>query len=143
MSPAAGAGAVATTAVAAAIEPYRAGLADDAGEFTLALLKVAKSNVNGAGFNVATPADAAALQVLAHWRRDAKRVLDRVEAVGSEAPGRRAAKGWLTALIAALDEQRQAFALADPEQAAGAARSARKNIEKSHRLQAQLERALA
>jgi hypothetical protein len=130
-------------AVSAAIDPYRAGLADDSMEFTLALLALAKSNVKGAGFNQASPQDAAALQALAHWRRDAHHALTRVRAVASGAPGKKLAERWLKSLIAALDFQRQGLSLVDPNLAADASRLARKRIAQAHRLEERLARVLA
>lgn len=142
MSPAASTERAGQAAVLAAIDPYRASLADDSKEFTLALLALAQSNVNGAGFNQASPQDAAALQALAHWRRDAHHALNRVRAVASDAPGRKLAERWLKSLIAAVDLQRQGLSLVDPNLAADAARLARKRIAESHRLEERLVRVL-
>ncbi|HEX2707620.1 MAG TPA: hypothetical protein VHM66_06380, partial [Solirubrobacterales bacterium] len=51
-----------TAAIAAAIGPFRTRLAEDSGDFTLALLALAKANAAGLGsFNVPSPQDAVAL----------------------------------------------------------------------------------
>lgn len=133
-----------TSPVAAAIDPYRARLDDDAVDFTLALLALAKANAKGtAGFNQPSPADAVALHALARWRRDAKQAMQRVRAVAPGAPGRALAESWLKALISALDLQRQGLSLVDPALAADAARRARKQIAEYQRLEARLDRELA
>jgi hypothetical protein len=133
-----------TAAVAAAIGPFRTRLTEDAGDFTLALLALAKANAATPGsFNVPSPQDAVALHALAHWRRDAQHALRRVKAVAGGAPGRILAEKWLKALIAALDLQRQGLSLVDPSLAADAGRRARKLIAESHRFEARLDRELA
>jgi hypothetical protein len=138
------AGRVKTAAVAAALDPYRPLLAEDSRDFTVALLALAKANAKGtSAFNQASPQDAAALQSLAHWRRDARHALKQVRAVASGAPGRSLAEKWLKALIAALDLQRQGLSLIDPNLAADAGRLARKRIAESHRLETRLDRVLA
>jgi hypothetical protein len=129
--------------VEAALEPYRNRLAEDASDFTLALLALAKANAKGrAGFNTPSPQDAVALHALAHWRRDAHHALKRVKALSSDAKGRGLARRWLKALIAALDLQRQGLSLVDPAAAADASRRARKAIAISQRLEARLDRVL-
>jgi hypothetical protein len=132
------------TAVAAALEPFRTPLAENARDYTVALLALANANAAGAGeFNAPSPQDALALQALVHWRRDAQRALRQVRAVASSAPGKKIAEKWLKTMIAALDFERQSLSLVDPVLAAQAATSARKRIAQYHRLEAQLERALA
>lgn len=134
----------AATATAAAIDPFRTRLTEDAGDFTLALLALAKANAATPGsFNVPTPQDAVALHALAHWRRDAQHALRRVKAVPSGAQGRSLAEKWLKALLSGLDLQRQALSVIDPALAADAARRARKLIAEAHRFEVRLERELA
>lgn len=133
-----------TAAIAAAIGPFRTRLAEDSGDFTLALLALAKANAAGLGsFNVPSPQDAVALHALGHWRRDAQHALRRVKAVAAGARGRSLAEKWLKALIAAIDLQRQGLSLVDPALAADAGRRARKLIAESHRFEARLDRELA
>jgi hypothetical protein len=130
-------------AVEAAIDPYRAPLADGFREFTLALLGLAKSNAKHAGtFNGPSHLDAAALEALAHWRRAAHQALARVRAVPRDAPGRKVAERWLKSLIVGLDLQRQALSLIDPTKAAQAAGLAGTQIAESHRLELRLDRVL-
>lgn len=130
--------------VAAAIDPYRERFAEDAADFTMALLALAKANANGStGFNEPSPQDAVALHALVGWRRDAQHALRRVRAVDSSAPGRGLAIVWLKAVIAAIDLQRQGLSLVDPAAAADAARRAQKAVVRSHRLEARLDRELA
>ncbi len=143
MSPAQGTEAVEETAVAAAIDPYRAGL--DAGfrEFTVALLALAKSDAKPGGtFNGTSPKDAAALKALAHWRGAAHHALTRVRLVAADAPGKKLAERWLKTLIGSLDLQRQALSLIDPNQAAQVAGLARRQIAESHRLESRLDRVI-
>ena len=129
--------------VATAIDPYRERFAEDASDFTLALLALAKANANGAtGFNEPSPQDAVALHALVGWRRDAQHALRRVRALDPDVSGRALAISWLRALTAAIDLQRQGLSLVDPAAAADAARRARKAIVKSHRLEARLDREL-
>ena len=133
-----------TAATAAALDPFRTRLTEDAGDFTLALLALAKANAATPGsFNVPTPQDAVALHALAHWRRDAQHALRRVKGVPAGTPGRSLAEKWLKALLAGLDLQRQALSLIDPNLAADAGRRARKLIAEAHRLEARLDRELA
>jgi hypothetical protein len=130
--------------VSAALEPYRARLAEDASDFTLALLALAKANAKGtAGFNEPSPQDAVTLHALAHWRRDAQHALKRVEAVSAKAPGRDLAIRWLKALIAGLDLQRQGLSLIDPAAAADASRRAGEAVGRIYRLEARVDRELA
>ncbi len=144
MSPAENTVGVKTAAVSAAIDPYRTRLADDARDFTVALLALAKSNAKNSGsFNQTSPQDKAALKALARWRRDAQHALHRVRTVTAGAPGRNLAERWLKALIAALDLQRQALSLVDPNLAADAARSAGQRIEEYLRLENRLDQVLA
>jgi hypothetical protein len=127
-----------------AIDPYRGRLAEDAGDFTIALLALAKANAKRGGtFNAPSPEDAVALHALAHWRRDARHALARVKALAHDTPGRPLAEKWLKALIAALDLQRSALSLVDPTQAAEAGRQAHVRIAESHRLEESLNRVLA
>ena len=89
----------AAATVEAAIDPYRAPLADGFREFTSALLRLAKSNAKHAGtFNGPSNQDAAALEALARWRRPAKQALARVKAVPRDAPGKNLAERWLRSL---------------------------------------------
>lgn len=132
-----------TAAVAAATDPFRTRLTEDAGDFTLALLALAKANAaNPGSFNVPSPQDAVALHALAHWRRDAQHALRRVKAVAAGAQGRSLAEKWLKALLSGLDLQRQALSLIDPTLAADAGRRARKLIAEAHRFEARLDREL-
>jgi hypothetical protein len=143
MSPVQGAEADKRGAVAAAIDPHRAGLADGFKQFTLALVALARSDVKAGGaFNGVSPKDAAALKALAHWRTEAHHALTGVRSVGPEASGKKLAERWLKTLIAALDLQRQALSLIDPNRAASAAQLARKQIAESHRLEIRLDRIL-
>lgn len=135
---------VTAAAVSAAIDPYRGRLADDARDFTVALLALAKSNARNSGsFNQTSPQDQVALKALAHWRGDAQHALRRVRTVASNTPGRNLAERWLKALIAALDLQRQALSVLDPVLAAGAARSAAERTRQYLRLEGRLDRMLA
>ena len=143
MSPTRSSGAVKASAVSAAIDPFRTPLADDARDFTVALLALAKSNAKSSGsFNELSPQDKEALKALARWRRDAQHALHRVTTVASGAHGRNVAEKWLKALIAALDLQRQALSLADPNQSAHAARSAGERIAEYLRLEDRLDQEL-
>jgi hypothetical protein len=118
-------------------------LEEDARDFTVALLALAKSNVKAPGsFNHPSPQDSVALHALAHWRRDARHALRRVRSVASDAPGRGLAEKWLKALIAALDLQSQALSLIDPTLAADAARLSRRRIAEYHRFEERLDREL-
>jgi hypothetical protein len=129
--------------VETAIGPYRALLADDFREFTLALLALAKSNAKHAGtFNGPSQPDAAALEALAHSRHAAHQALTRVRTVPRDAPGKKLAERWLKSLIAGLDLQSQALSLIDPTQAAQAAGLASTQIAESHRLELRLDRVL-
>jgi hypothetical protein len=133
-----------SSAVSAAVDPYRIRLGNDSVNFTMALLALAEANAqNGGSFNRPSPEEAAVLTALAHWRRDAQHVLKRVRGVSAGAPGRGLAENWLKALIAGLDLQRQGLSLVDPNRAADAARLARKRIAESHRLEDRLESVLA
>jgi hypothetical protein len=132
------------TSLSAAIEPYRTRLGDDALRFSDALLVLAKHNAKqSSAFNQASPQDLEALKALAHWRHDAQRTLRRVKGARSDVQDRKLAERWLKAMIAALDLQRQALSLADPNQAADAARSAGKRIEEYFHLEVRLDQALA
>jgi hypothetical protein len=143
MSPTRSSGKVTASAVSAAIDPFRTPLAEDARDFTVALLALAKSNAKNSGsFNQPSPQDKAALKALAHWRRDAQHALHRVRTVSPRAPGRKLAEKWLKALIAALDLQRQALSLIDPNQAANAARSAGERTAEYLRLEDRLDKVL-
>ena len=130
--------------LSAVVDPYRSQLANDSKEFTLALLALArassKPNVNT---SAPSPEEAAALKALAHWRRGAQHALRRVRVAGGGAPGRKLAERWLKTMIAALDLQRQALSLADPNLGADAARSAHKKIAEYHRLEERLNRVIA
>jgi hypothetical protein len=129
--------------VSTAIDPYRNRFAEDAADFTVALLDLAKANAKGtAGFNEPSPEDAVALHALAGWRRDAQHALRRVRGLPADAPGRALAIQWLKAMIAGLDLQRQGLSLIDPAAAADASRRAGKAIARSHRLEARLDREL-
>jgi len=144
MSPTRSSGEVKASAVSAAIDPFRTRLADDTRDFTVALLALAKSNTKNSGsFNQPSPQDKAALKALARWRRDAQHALHRVRTVASGAHGRKLAEKWLKALIAALDLQRQALSLVDPNQAANAARSAGERTAEYVRLENSLDKELA
>jgi hypothetical protein len=144
MSPTRSSGEVKASAVSAAIDPFRTRLADDARDFTVALLALAKSNTKNSGsFNQPSPQDKAALKALARWRRDAQHALHRVGTVASGAHGRKLAEKWLKALVAALDLQRQALSLVDPNQAANAARSAGERTAEYLRLENSLDKELA
>jgi hypothetical protein len=144
VSAAASTGRVESAAVADAIDPYRTRFDEDAKNFSLALLALAKSNAKRArAFNQTSPQDKAALRVLARWRRDAQHALHHVRAVPASALGRRLAERWLKALIAALDLQSQALSLLDPDKAADAANSAGRRIEEFQRLEARLDQVLA
>jgi hypothetical protein len=144
MSPTQDAGRVKTAAVSAAIDPYRSRLADDARDFTVALLALAKANAKDSGFfNQPSPQDDAALKALARWRRDAQQALRRVRTVAPGASGRNLAERWLKTLIAALDFQRQSLSLVDPNLAADAARSGGERTEQYLRLEGRLDRKLA
>ncbi|MFN8217909.1 MAG: hypothetical protein U0R71_15045 [Solirubrobacterales bacterium] len=130
--------------VRAALDPFRARLPEHARDYTVALLALAKANaVGGAEFNAPSPQDALALQALLHWRREAHRALRRVRATAGGAHTGRIAERWLKTMIAALDLERQSLSIADPAQAARAAASARRQVSRYHRLEAELERALA
>ena len=129
--------------VAAALDPYRARLAEDAADFTHSLLALAAANAKGtAGFNEPSPQDAVALHALTHWRRDAHHALKRVEAISAKGPARGLATKWLKALVAALDLQRQALSLIDPAAAADAARRASSAVSRINRLEVRLDREL-
>jgi hypothetical protein len=144
VSPAANTSGAESAAVADAIDPYRSRFDEDAKNFSLALLALAKSNAKQArSFNQTSPQDKAALRTLARWRRDAQHGLHRVRAVPAGAPGRSLAERWLKALIAALDLQVQALSLIDPTKAAEAANSAGPRIEEYQRLEARLDQVLA
>ena len=144
MSPTRSSGEVKASAVSAAIDPFRTRLADDTRDFTVALLALAKSNTKNSGsFNQPSPQDKAALKALARWRRDAQHALHRVGTVASGAHGRKLAEKWLKALVAALDLQRQALSLVDPNQSAHAARSAGERIAEYLRLENRLDQELA
>jgi hypothetical protein len=141
---AANTGRVGAAAIADAIDPYRGRFDEDAKNFSLALLALAKSNAKQArAFNQTSPQDKAALRVLARWRRDAQHALHHVRAVPASAPGRSLAERWLKALIAALDLQRQALSLLDPTKAAEAAKAAGSRIEEFQRLEVRLDQVLA
>lgn len=131
-------------ALAAAIDPYRTRLANDAMSFTTALLALAKHNAQqGGSFNETSPEDLAALKALARWRADGQHALLRVRGASSSDPhDRKLAVRWLKALIAAVDLQRQALSLVDPESAAAAARSAGKRMDEYFHLESRLEEAL-
>ena len=130
--------------LSAAIEPYRTRLGDDALRFSDALLVLAKHNAkHSSAFNQASPQDLEALKALGRWRHDAQRALRQVRGADSDAQDRKLAERWLKAMIAALDLQRQALSLADPNQAADAARSAGKRIDEYFHLEARLDQALA
>ena len=142
MSPAANTGRAAT-AVADAIDPYRSRFDEDAKNFSLALLALAKSNAKQKRtFNQTSPQDKAALRVLARWRRDAQHALHHVRALTGDAHGRSLAEKWLKALIAALDLQGQALSLLDPTKAAEAAKAAGPRIEEYQRLEMRLDQVL-
>jgi len=144
MSPTQEAGGVGAAAVSSALGPFRTRLEDDARDFTVALLALAKSNAKSAGsFNQASPQDKAALKALSRWRRDAQHALHRVRTVPTGAAGRSLAEKWLKAQIAALELQRQSLSLADSNLAADAARSAGKRIEEYLRLETRLDQVLA
>lgn len=144
MSATANTGRLEATAVADAIAPYRSRFDEDAKNFSLALLALAKSNAKQArAFNQTSPQDKAALRVLARWRGDAQHVLHHVRAVPAGAHGRSLAERWLKALIAALDLQGQALSLLDPTKAAKAASSAGPRIEEYQRLEVRLDQVLA
>jgi hypothetical protein len=144
MSTAANTGRVEATAVADEIDPYRSRFDEDAKNFGLALLALAKSNAKQVrAFNQTSPQDKAALRALARWRRDAQHALHHVRAVPAGAPGKSLAERWLKALIAALDLQGQALSLLDPTKAAEAANSAGPRIEEYQRLEARLDQVLA
>jgi hypothetical protein len=144
VSPAQEAGGVKAAAVSAALDPFRSRLEDDARNFTMALLALAKSNAKSAGsFNQASPQDKAALKALSRWRRDAQHALHRVRTVPAGASSRNLAEKWLKAQIAALELQRQSLSLADPNLAADAAHSAGKRIEEYQRLEARLDQVLS
>lgn len=131
-------------AVSAAIDPLRGRLEKDAGELTLALLALAKSETIRPGpFNGATKQDRAALQVLDRWRRDAEHALHRLHTVPSGARGRHLAERWLKALIAALGSQRRSLSVVDPMAAVDAADATGRQIDKYLRLEAQMDRELA
>jgi hypothetical protein len=143
MSPEANSSGVGATATAAAIDGYRSQFDEDAKNFSLALLALAKSNAKQTRtFNQTSPQDKAALRALARWRRDAQHALHHVRAIPSAAPGRKLAERWLKALIAALDLQTQALSLLDPNKAAEAARAAGPRIEEYQRLEARLDQVL-
>jgi hypothetical protein len=143
MSTAANTGQVEATAVADEIDPYRSRFDEDAKNFGLALLALAKSNAKQVrAFNQTSPQDKAALRALARWRRDAQHALHHVRAVPAGAPGKSLAERWLKALIAGLDLQGQALSLLDPIKAAEAANSAGPRIEEFQRLEAQLDQVL-
>jgi hypothetical protein len=144
MSPTETGGGASSAAVAAAIDPYRTRLADDAMDFTLALLALAKFNAaNSGSFNQTSAQDKAVLKALADWRRDAQHALRKVRTVDSGAPGRNLAERWLKALIASLDSRRQALSLLDPDLAADAASSAAERTKQYLRLEGRLDRTLA
>jgi hypothetical protein len=143
MSPTQEAGGVKAAAVSSALDPFRSRLEDDARNFTVALLALAKSNAKNAGaFNQTSPQDKAALKALSRWRRDAQHALHRVTTVPAGSVGRDLAEKWLKAQIAALELQRQSLSLADPNLAADAAHSAGKKIEEYLRLETRLDRVL-
>jgi hypothetical protein len=130
-------------AVAAAIDPYRSRFDEDAKNFSLALLALAKSNAKQVrAFNQSSPQGKAALRILARWRRDAEHALHHIRAVPAGAPGRSIAERWLKALIAALDLQGQALSLLDPTKAAEAAKAAGPRIEEHQRLELRLDQVL-
>jgi hypothetical protein len=144
VSTAANTGGAESAAVADAIEPYRRRFDEDAKNFSLALLALAKSNAKQVrAFNQTSPQDKAALRTLARWRREAQHALHHVRAIPAGAPGRSLAERWLKALIAALDLQVQALSLLDPTKAAEAANSAGPRIEEYQRLEARLDQVLA
>ncbi len=130
--------------VAAALNRYRNRIAEDAADFTHSLLALAAANAKGtAGFNQPSPQDAVALHALAHWRRDAKQALKRVETVSDKAAGRALAIKWLKALIVTLDLQRKGLSLIDPTEAADASRRAAAAARRTYRLEARLDREIA
>jgi hypothetical protein len=131
-------------AVSMALTPYRSRLAEDASDFTDALLALAAANAKGtAGFNAPSPQDAVVLHALGRWRRDASHALKRVEAVPAGAPGRDSAIRWLKSSIAGLDLQRLGLSLVDPAAAADAARRAALAAAKTSRLEARLDKEIA
>jgi hypothetical protein len=130
--------------LSAVVDPYRARLANDSKDFTLALLALAKASAKPKiDTSVPLPEEDAALKVLARWRHGAKHALRRVHAVGGGAPGRKLAERWLKTMIAALDLQRQALSLVDPNQGAAAAQAAHRKIAEYHQLEERLNRVLA
>lgn len=137
-------GAPSSEDVSTALSPYRSRMAEDASDFTDALLALAAANVKGtAGFNAPSPQDAVVLHALGRWRRDARHALKRVQAVPAAAPGRDSAINWLNALIAGLDLQRLGLSLVDPAAAADAARRAGLAAAKTSRLEARLDKEIA
>lgn len=133
-----------SAALSAAIEPYWSRLAGDAFAFGEALQALAKHDAgNSAGFNQPSAPDKAALKALAHWRRDARQLLRKVKSAHSDPHDKKLAERWLQAMLAAVDLQRQALSLADPNQAAQAARSAGKRMDEYFHLESRLEAALA
>jgi hypothetical protein len=133
-----------STPLSATIEPYWSRLAADAFAFSEALQALAKYDANNsAGFNQPSAQDKAALKALAHWRRDARQLLRKVRSAHSDPHDKKLAERWLRAMLAAVDFQRQALSLADPNQAAQAARSAGKRMDEYFHLESRLEAALA
>jgi hypothetical protein len=144
VSAAASTGRVESAAVSKAIDPFRTRFDEDAKNFSLALLTLAKANAKQArAFNQTSAQDKAALRSLARWRRDAQHALHHVRAIPAGALGRSLAERWLKALIAALALQGQALSLLDPGKAADAADSAGRRIEEFQRLETRLDRVLA
>ncbi|MGH2938010.1 MAG: hypothetical protein ACRDPE_07815 [Solirubrobacterales bacterium] len=130
--------------VAATVDRYRGLLAEDASDYTVALLALAKANASGtAGFNSPSPQDAVALSVLARWRRHAGHAAKRIGTLPADSNGKELATRWLTSLIASLDLQEQALSLIDPAAAADASRGAAAALLRTKHLQARLERKLS
>lgn len=133
----------AASPLAEVIESYRDRFAENASDYTLALLALAKANAKGStGFNEPSPQDAVALHAVVGWRRDVQHALRRVRGLAADVPGRAVAIRWLKSLSLALDLQRQGLSLVDPAAAADAARRAQKAIVQSHKLEARLDREL-
>lgn len=130
-------------ALSAAIEPYLSRLAADAFAFSQALQSLAKYDAeNATSFNQPSARDKAALKALAHWRRDAQHLLRKVRSADSDRQDKKLAERWLQAMLATVDLQRQALSLADPNEAARAARSAGKRMDEYFHLETRLETAL-
>lgn len=133
----------AASTLSTVVDSYRARLANDSKDFTLALLALAKASAKpNIDTSAPSPEEAAALKALARWRHGAQQALRRVHAVGGGSPGRKLADRWLKTMIAALDLQRQALSLVDPTQGAAAARTAQRKIAEYHRLEERLNRVL-